>query len=120
MRECPDELLADFQQYYGMDLWRLDLSADAPGRHVRRAAILAAQLPPDGRVKRVLDPVGQHSTEAFLLRQIEIDLRSLGGTSDGEAPEPIWLEGEDEEHERAVEREERNAEAMAASFGLRL
>ena len=120
MGRCPDELLADFQQFYNIDLWSIYLGEDAPERQVRRAATLAAQLPRDGRVKRVLDPVGQHSTEAFLLRQIEIDLRSLGGTSDGEAPEPIWLEGEDEEHERAVEREERNAEAMAASFGLRL
>lgn len=121
MRECPDELLADFQQYYGLDLWSINLSADAPRRQVRRAAILAAQLPNDGRVMGAISPVGRHSTEAWLLRQIELDIRSLGGSGeDGRGPEPIWLDGEDEAHEAATERAEREAAALAASFGLNL
>jgi hypothetical protein len=56
----------------------------------------------------------------MLLRQIELDLRAMCRGEDDADPEPIWLEGEEEAHERAVDREERNAEAMAASFGLRL
>lgn len=87
---------------------------------MRRAAALTAQLPPDGRVMRRLAPAGQHGTEALLLRQIELDIRAMCRGEDDADPEPIWLDGEEEAHERAVDREERNAEAMAASFGLRL
>lgn len=86
----------------------------------KRAAILTAQLPRDSRVMRKISPVGQHGTEAMLLRQIELDIRSLVGTKDGSDPQPILLEGEEEAHERAVEAEEANAEAMARAFGLKL
>lgn len=120
LRDHPDELLADFQQYYGLDLWRLNLADEAWRGDLRRAAALAAQLPPEGRVMAAINPVGRHGTEAWLLRQIELDIRSLGVGEDGKAPEPIWLDGEDEAHEAATERAERDAASLAASFGLNL
>lgn len=118
--QYPEELLADFQQYYGLDLWSMDLDGYPTPSAIARAAILTAQLPRDSRVMRRVSPVGQHGTEAMLLRQIELDIRSLAGTKDGSDPQPILLEGEEEAHERAVEAEEANAEAMARAFGLKL
>lgn len=119
-RSYPDELLADFQQYYGLNLWSMNLGRDGRHSEAARAATLAAQLPRDSRVMRRLNPVGQHGTEAMLLRQIELDLRSIAGTKDGSDPQPLLLEGEEEAHERAVEVEEANAEEMARTFGLRI
>lgn len=69
---------------------------------------------------RSLYPAGQHSTEAFLLRQIEVDIRAMARGKDDGDPEPIWLAGEEEAHEEMVTREERNAESIADAFGLRL
>lgn len=98
----------------------MDLDGYPTPSAIARAAILTAQLPRDSRVMRKVSPVGQHGTEAMLLRQIELDIRSLAGTKDGSDPQPILLEGEEEAHERAVEAEEANAEAMARAFGLKL
>lgn len=114
--------MADFQQYYGLNLWDMGLDGDTDytTAEVRRASVLAYQLPRDGRVRRALFPVGKHGDDVMLLRQIELDIRCLAGTKDGSDPQPILLEGEEEAHDRAVETEEANAEAMARRFGLNI
>lgn len=67
MRERPDELCADFQQFYGMD-------TDEIGRSIKpsRAARLAAQLPRGARVwVRPEDPDSIWGDDTRLLSLIE-------------------------------------------------
>lgn len=120
-----DELLADFQQTYRIDLWGTDWERLDEDRAAHLAA-LAYQLPPDSRVMRAVDPAGANDVTAQLLREIEFNQRmwhwahtdaAKGGMGE---PERITLPGEDAAYESMVEREERNAERIAASFGLEL
>lgn len=121
----PDELLADFQQTYRIDLWGTDWERLDEDRAAHLAA-LAYQLPPDSRVMRAIAPAGANDTATQLLREIEHNQRlwhwahtnaAKGGTGE---PERITLPGEDAAYESMVEREERNAERIAASFGLEI
>lgn len=121
-----DELLADFQQTYGMDVWddleEMAASDDPP----LRLAALAYQLPAASRTRAALNPAASHSTEATLLRQIELNQRywAWAHTKDAERqenePEPMWLAGEEQEHERAVEREESMALMVAGALGIEI
>ena len=104
-----DELLADFQQTYRIDLWGTDwerLDEDAAAH----LAALAYQLPPDSRVMRAVE------FNQRMWHWAHTDA-AKGGTGE---PERITLPGEDAAYESMVEREERNAERIAASFGLEL
>lgn len=116
--------MADFQQTYGMDVWdELDRIAESDEPPTRMAA-LARQLPPGSRTKAALFPAGAHSTEAILLRQMELNQRAWAWahTKDGERgenePEPIWLAGEEREHELRIEREESKALTVADALGI--
>lgn len=72
---CPDELEADFQQYYGIDLENAWENCSA-----RRLGVLAAQLPEESRsLKSVIDE--DWSAEMHMLANIEHELRTL-----------IWLQ----------------------------
>lgn len=119
-----DELLADFQQVYGMDVWdALDEALESDEPPLRLAA-LAYQLPPDSRVRSALHPAGSNSPELMMLRQMELNQRmwAWGHTKDGERgenePEPIWLRGEEQEHERRVEHEENMSLMVADALGI--
>lgn len=124
LRWHHDELLADFQQTYGMDVWsdlgRI-LEDDEPPL---RLAALAYQLAPDSRTRAAMNPAASHSTEALLLRQMELNQRAWAWahTKDGERgenePSPIWLPGEEQEHERRVEHEENKALTVADALGI--
>lgn len=69
LKRYPDELEADFQQHYGLDLEEL-----GRGLSIRKAAVLAAQLPVDSRCCIAMDPDRSWSTEAWMLRSIEAHL----------------------------------------------
>lgn len=115
----PDELLADFQQYYGLDLWTLELKDGE--RDLARAAALAFQLPRESRVKRAVDPTGANSPELLMLRRIEFNQRSLfGRNEDGSEMQPVLLDGESEEMERLERVQRKNAEDVAAAFNLNI
>lgn len=68
----PDELRADFQQVYGLNI-------DGMGEQFSHAhaAALMMQLPSGSRVAKALDPANEWDEAAYLLSAIEYDLRVL-------------------------------------------
>ena len=127
MRDYPDELLADFQQYYGMNLWVFGLGGSSfPTRDLWRVAALAYQLPSDGRVWRAIVPTRAHGQDVRLLRLIEYNQRvwHWAHTEDAKnketAPEPLLLPGEEAAYERAVANAEDEAARTAEVFGIKL
>jgi hypothetical protein len=124
--EHPDELLADFQQYYGIDLWWQLYSGleKLPRLDVAHMAALAYQLPPDSRVKRAVDPTGSNSTELQMLRRIEYNQRcyAWSKTKDAEhkrnEPQPVLLAGEREDVERREREQKQAAVDVAEAFNL--
>lgn len=123
--EYRDELLADLQQTYQIDVWATNWDAldDDTAAHL---AALTYQLPRDGRVWATVAPASAHSTETLLLREIEHNQRlwHWAHTEDAKnkstEPQPITLTGEDEAYQARVEREEQNALEVAEAFGIRL
>lgn len=124
--ECRDELLADFQEVYHLNLWSYDLEG-ADADEVPRIAALASQLSPMSRTMKKLHP-DNHTLEVQLLRQIELNQRSYAWSQTKDAqngntatqPQPMMLPGEEQAHEEAVKREEKVAASVAASLGLDL
>lgn len=92
-----DELYADFQSYYGLDLYDFvdDLSGTETTKTVLRAAILCEQLPRDSRSKRAISPALSWSDESYLLARCEYMLRVIAwmfsedGSKGNNRPEPI-------------------------------
>ena len=90
-RDHPDELRADFQQYYNLN-W------DGVGDSYSylHAAALAAQLPSGSRSFSAIDPENAWGLEARLLSYIEFRLRAieweLAGAK-GAQPKPIFKPG---------------------------
>lgn len=70
--EHPDELRADFQQVYGLNLDGMGI-----GYSHAHAAALMSQLPATSRVARALDPAAEWDDATYLLSAIEYDLRVL-------------------------------------------
>lgn len=124
MSRHPDELLADFQQYYGIDLWPVCQGYDP--RNPDRTAALAWQLPSDGRVWKAVSPTGAYGPDVMLLRQLELDVRSFqwSFTEDAKdkstAPEPITLPGEEEEYRRAEAEADSMAKEVAQLLGVKI
>ena len=109
-----------------MDVWGALEEIMAADEPPLRLAALAYQLAPSSRTRAALNPSAAHSTEARLLRQVELNQRywAWAHTKDAEReenePEPIWLAGEEQEHERAVEREESMALMVAGALGIEI
>lgn len=84
--ERPDELRADFQQFYGLDL-------DGMGREYtcEHAAALAAQLPRESRCFRAEAPACEWGDSEYLLASIEHTARLL-----------LWSKTEDARRRRNV------------------
>ena len=117
------ELVADFQQVYGLNLLALALDTDEYTPDVERASILAAQLPPDSRVKRAISPLGAVTPADGILRNLEYDVRMLmwsmaSKETRGEEPEPWWFDGELEAAERRRRREAMRSSTIADKFNL--
>ena len=68
----PDELRADLQRFYGLDIDRMGCDYS-----VAHAAACAANMPRDSACVRAVSPVAAWSDETYLLAQIEYDLRVL-------------------------------------------
>ena len=125
MARFADELLADFQQYYSLDLWEMRLDTDDCTREVLRASALARQLPPESRLKQSLLP-DSHSLEVQLLREIEYNQRLWHWANTEEAkkkdtaPQRMLLPGEEDAYENAVADAEREAIRMADRLGIKL
>ena len=127
-KEYPDELLADFQETYHLNLWEmgLDGDTDVTPAEVKRAAALAYQLPADSRVKRAIAPEASHSLSVQLMREIEYNQRLWHWANTEEAknkdtaPNRMPLPGEEEAHEKAIERAQKTAIGAAELLGLKL
>lgn len=72
MRRRPDELRADFQQFYSLNI-------DGAGREygMLHAAALAAQLPRESRCVRLENPEKEWSDGLYMLHSAEHTLRVL-------------------------------------------
>lgn len=68
----PDELRADFQQYYGLNID--GMGTDYSYSH---AAVLVTQLPSNSRVSIAIDPDSAWEAQTWFLSYIEYDLRVL-------------------------------------------
>ena len=117
------EMVADFQQYYGLNLLAFELDTDEYTVDVERASILAAQLPPEGRVKRAISPLNAVTQTENLLRNLEYDVRIFmysmaSKESRGEEPEPYWFDGELEAAERRRKAEAMRSASIADKFNL--
>lgn len=94
-REHPDELRADLQEHYGIDLDHARAGLHTPS-HV---AALVAQLPPGARVRVAYDADAAWTLDAVLMASVRNSLNSLiWGMSDkktrGPAPAPVgpsWM-----------------------------
>ena len=107
---------------YGIDVWAAPWDDLADGERTRLAA-LAFQLRPSSRTRTAIDPAGSHGIDVLLMRRVEHELRTwlwahTPEAKSQDAPEPFWLPGEDERHERIVEATMRDARQIASAFGL--
>ena len=106
--ECPGELEADFQQFYGLDLFAL---LDE-GRW-RRAASLAAQLPRESRTVARQDPRARWGDAEYLLALAVDNLAFMRyeRTGKGRKPKPV-----ERPRKRAAKRQaERTVHGMSAA-----
>lgn len=120
-----DELYADFQQYYRLDLWSFGLDGDETTQDVLRAAILTYQLPRDSRMWAAILPVGVHDESRQLLRRIEYNQRALAWAradkkKRGPEPDPVYLSGEEAVMDEKLRRDRETQEEVAEFFGIDL
>jgi hypothetical protein len=129
MAKYPDEILADFQETYHLNLWAEPLGDDWRDRaslNTQRIAALAWQLPNTSRVWRRVSPGNGNTVESQLLRQVEHAIQmfrwsfSKDAKTKSNVPEPLTLPGETEAKERAEERADSMALSLAQEFGLKL
>lgn len=120
-----DELLADFQQFYHLNIWDFGLDGDETTPDVLRAAILAYQLPKDSRTWTAIVPALAHDESRQILRRIEYNQRAYAWAQAdkkkrGPEPEPMTLSGEDELKEEQARREKKDQESVAEFLGINL
>lgn len=118
-----DEATADFQQYYGLNLWDMGLDGDDTTQDVLRAAVLVSQLPDQARVVVFDHEDAAWSVEAQLLRLIDFTTRSIVyALSDGkgEKPAPIELPSEraarDEMIDESIRAQDEIDEILSSIF----
>lgn len=88
MRRHPDELRADFQQFYGLNLDRLGV--DYTRAH---AAALCVQLPRESRLVRAMEPANEWGDAEYIAHAMEHTLRVLawqnGSGRKSDFPKPM-------------------------------
>lgn len=126
MAAHPDELLADFQETYGLNVWNLCQGCEPKQAEAERLGALAWQLPRTSRLWRALDPSNGYDVATLLLRQLEYNVRAFhwafseDGKNKVNEPGLITLPGEEEAHERAAEEADNAAIELARIFGLNI
>lgn len=116
----PHELLADFQQFYGLDVSWLIFGEGGDVRQLWRVSILLSQLPRDARLRIAEDADAAWDTATQMLRLIEYELRSWVTAHAKSAPEqePLPLPHEEKERADMAARAERDMEDVAKALGL--
>lgn len=106
----PGELLADFQEFYGIDLYGwLFCGRDPDDRDAGRWAVLMAQLPRRSRLVAKEAPDAAMGEAESLLWRIEYNQRAaLPRKAGAKAPKPVPLPSERAEQART------DAESLAA------
>lgn len=105
MRKRPDELRADFQQFYGLNI-------DGAGREygMLHAAALAAQLPRESRCVRLENPEKEWGDGLYMLHAAEHALRVLAWQQTEDAakkrnfPKPLPTPADRARVQRRLER----------------
>ncbi len=72
MRIYADEIEADFQQFYSLDMWGLIRSGG-----IQRAARLFTQLPQQARYVKKIEPIASWDWSELYLMQIAFSIRQL-------------------------------------------
>lgn len=112
------DVVADFRQFYGMDL---PLEGDPPDPVLY--SVLWSELPRESRCARRLDPDLGWGDAERLLRSIDYSLKLIcwQRTKDGQhgrnAPDPAPTPGEAARARERAERSRRNADAVARRLG---
>ena len=110
-----DPLGADMAEFYGVNLFSIGLDDGCSDDDALYIAILLGQLPPSARCVTKEDPDASWSTDAWLLRQIEFDIRALMyGLSGrkGAKPDPIEIPSETLRKQRVLEFAESEADEV--------
>lgn len=88
MRRYPDELRADFQQFYGLNVD--DMGAAFTRLH---AAALCVQLPRESRLVRAMEPAAAWGDSEYIAHAMEHTLRVIawqnGGGRKPDFPRPL-------------------------------
>lgn len=89
-----DELVADFQQFYGLNLLSMDMGGAVVSAEAERAALLCAQLPVESRTVRAESPDAM-PYDSQVLRLVEYECRvllyAMGGGKGSRTPDPLPL-----------------------------
>ena len=111
-----DELEADFQQFYGLDLSRM-----GDDFTVAHAAVLASQLPREARCLREIDPNLAWSDETAALASIQYLVRcivwQLGGGK-GDKPQPVRTPAQTASLTESLRESERSMAEVAEALGI--
>jgi len=118
-----DEVVADFQEVYGLDAERMGLDGERTTRDVVRAATLLAQLPATSRVARGAHEELSWATAEWLLWSIEHHLRTviyvLGGYGeDAQPPDALPSPVDRQRRERADRELEEAVARVNAALGI--
>lgn len=112
-----DELEADFQQFYNLDLSRMGTDFT-----VAHAAVLASQLPRGSRALRALNPDLEWSDEMGVLVRIDyllqILLHALGGKKGGDKPKPLETPSERLKKQDKFAHIENEMDEIAKTLGI--
>lgn len=112
-----DELEADFQQFYGLDLGGMGSSFT-----ISHAAVLAAQLPRESRCLIKINPDLEWSNEMSALARIDYEfqilLNAMSGKKGGQKPKPIQTPGERAKLREQLEEIENQMDEMNRILGI--
>lgn len=116
----PHELLADFQQFYHLDLSWLILGTGGDACQIWRVATLLSQLPEGARLRVAENPDAAWDDQTHILRLIEYELRSwvVAHAKDAPEQEPIALPHEALRREELTKQAEQDMEEVARALGL--
>lgn len=119
LEEHQGEVIADFQQFYGI---ALPLEGEPPD--LERMALLWGQLPAESRIARIQNPALRWGVTDYLLRRIENELAGLiwgladEKKRDPEPPKPVQSPTEAEEARRHARRAIDNKARITRILGL--
>lgn len=122
-----DELIADFQQYYGLNIFDFvdDLNGDETTDSINRLSILCGQLPRDSRLMTAISPALAWSDETYMLARVDYMLRVIAwmfsedGSKGINQPQPIATPAEIANATAIAERTEDDFEFVDSILNIK-